>query len=63
MAEGLNRVMLIGNLGADPELKYTQNGQGVLRLRLADGMPIAVISKPASGQCSQWNECQPGPGP
>ena len=35
MAEGLNRVMLIGNLGADPELKYTQNGQAVLRLRLA----------------------------
>jgi single-strand DNA-binding protein len=27
--------MLIGNLGADPELKYTQNGQAVLRLRLA----------------------------
>ena len=35
MAEGLNRVTLIGNLGADPELKYTQNGQAVLRLRLA----------------------------
>ena len=35
MAEGLNRVILIGNLGADPELKFTQNGQGVLRLRLA----------------------------
>ncbi|MDH4281388.1 MAG: single-stranded DNA-binding protein [Myxococcales bacterium] len=35
MSEGLNRVMLIGNLGADPELKYTQNGQAVLRLRLA----------------------------
>ncbi|MGB5366912.1 MAG: single-stranded DNA-binding protein [Polyangiales bacterium] len=35
MAEGLNRVTLIGNLGADPELKYTQSGQGVLRLRLA----------------------------
>ena len=35
MAEGLNRVMLIGNLGTDPELKYTQNGQAVLRLRLA----------------------------
>ena len=35
MAEGLNRVILIGNLGADPELKYTQNGQAVLRLRLA----------------------------
>lgn len=35
MAEGLNRVTLIGNLGTDPELKYTQNGQAVLRLRLA----------------------------
>jgi len=35
MAEGLNRVTLIGNLGTDPELKYIQNGQAVLRLRLA----------------------------
>ena len=35
MAEGLNKVILIGNLGADPELKYTQGGQAMLRLRLA----------------------------
>ena len=35
MAEGLNRVILIGNLGTDPELKFTQGGQAVLRLRLA----------------------------
>lgn len=35
MAEGLNRVMLLGNLGADPELKMTQSGQAVLKLRLA----------------------------
>ena len=35
MAEGLNKVMLIGNLGADPEIKYTQGGQAVLKLRLA----------------------------
>ena len=34
MAEGLNRVMLLGNLGADPELKNA-GGQAVLRLRLA----------------------------
>lgn len=34
-AEGLNKVMLIGNLGLDPELKYTHGGQAVLRLRLA----------------------------
>ncbi len=35
MAEGLNRVMLIGNLGQDPELKYTQGGQAMLKMRLA----------------------------
>jgi single-strand DNA-binding protein len=35
MADGLNRVMLFGNLGADPELRFTQAGQAVLNLRLA----------------------------
>jgi single-strand DNA-binding protein len=35
MAEGLNRVMLLGNLGADPELKMTSGGQSVLKMRLA----------------------------
>lgn len=35
MAEGLNRVMLLGNLGQDPDLRFTQGGQAVLNLRLA----------------------------
>lgn len=35
MADGLNRVHLLGNLGADPELKMTNNGQSVLKMRLA----------------------------
>lgn len=35
MADGLNRVMLLGNLGADPELRVTQSGQAVLNMRLA----------------------------
>src|SRR5215813_9810059 len=35
MAEGLNRVMLLGNLGADPELRFTQGGQAVLNMRIA----------------------------
>lgn len=32
---GLNRVTLLGNLGADPELRFIQGGQSVLNLRLA----------------------------
>jgi single-strand DNA-binding protein len=35
MSEGLNKVMLLGNLGADPELRMTGGGQAVLKLRLA----------------------------
>lgn len=35
MAEGLNRVILIGNLGQDPELRFTQSQQGVLSIRMA----------------------------
>jgi single-strand DNA-binding protein len=35
MADGLNKVMLLGNLGADPELKVTQGGAAVLKMRLA----------------------------
>ena len=32
---GVNKVILIGNLGRDPELRYTQNGQAVVNFSLA----------------------------
>ncbi len=32
---GLNKVMLIGNLGTDPEMRYTANGSAVTSFRLA----------------------------
>lgn len=32
---GLNKVTLIGNLGADPERRMTQNGQVIANLRIA----------------------------
>jgi len=35
MADGLNKVLLFGNLGADPELRVTPSGQSVLNLRMA----------------------------
>src|SRR5699024_6025039 len=35
MANGVNRVIIIGNLGADPEVRYTQSGSAVTNLRLA----------------------------
>jgi single-strand DNA-binding protein len=35
MSDGMNRVILLGNLGADPELRYTTAGVAVLNVRLA----------------------------
>jgi single-strand DNA-binding protein len=35
MNDGMNRVILLGNLGADPELRYTTSGVAVLSIRLA----------------------------
>ena len=31
----VNKVIVLGNLGADPELRYTQSGSAVCNLRLA----------------------------
>ena len=35
MARSVNKAMLIGNLGQDPELRYTGNGTAVCNMRLA----------------------------
>jgi single-strand DNA-binding protein len=35
MAKGVNRVILIGNLGRDPETRYTQSGSAVTNFSLA----------------------------
>ncbi|WP_267256271.1 single-stranded DNA-binding protein [Coxiella endosymbiont of Ornithodoros maritimus] len=35
MARGVNKVILIGNLGQDPEVRYTPNGNAVASVTLA----------------------------
>lgn len=35
MSNGVNKVFFGGNLGADPELRVTQGGQSVLKMRIA----------------------------
>lgn len=49
MARGVNKVILLGNLGADPEMKYTPNGTAVCNLRIA-------TSESFKGQDGQWQE-------
>ncbi len=65
----LNRLMLIGNVGTDPEMRYTPNGKAVTTFRLAvtrrfngqDGERqddtewfTAVTWNALAEQCSQW---------
>lgn len=49
MARGVNKVIILGNLGADPEMKYTANGTAVCNLRIA-------TSEAFKGQDGQWQE-------
>lgn len=35
MAQGVNKVILVGHLGADPDMRYTPSGHGVCELRVA----------------------------
>jgi single-strand DNA-binding protein len=35
MSRGINKVILVGNLGADPETRYMPSGSAVTNLRLA----------------------------
>lgn len=55
MAEGLNRVHLIGNLVADSELKHIQSGESVLNFR------VACTERYKSGEewkeSTEWVDC------
>jgi single-strand DNA-binding protein len=45
----LNKMMIIGNLGADPELRYTPSGKAVANLRVA-------VNDRFRGQDGEWQE-------
>lgn len=35
MARGINKVILVGNLGADPDTRYTAGGSAITKIRIA----------------------------
>ena len=40
----MNKILVIGNAGTDPEMRYTPNGNAVTSFRLADTLPRMVSS-------------------
>ena len=56
MSSGLNKVLLIGNLAADSELKITQGGTSVLKFRI--GCTDHYIDKAGAKQeKTEWVSC------
>lgn len=54
MARGVNKAILVGNLGNDPETKYTQGGMAVTRISLA----TSSVRKDKEGnavESTQWH--------
>jgi single-strand DNA-binding protein len=49
MARGVNKVILVGNLGKDPELKYTPQGTAVAKFSLA-------TSEKYKDKAGEWQE-------
>ncbi len=45
----INKVILVGNLGADPEMRYTQSGTAVANFRIA-------TSERYKDQSGEWQE-------
>ncbi|WP_414487016.1 single-stranded DNA-binding protein [Stenotrophomonas maltophilia] len=52
MARGVNKVILVGNLGNDPDVKYTQGGMAITRISLA----TTIVRKDKDGNQQERTE-------
>src|ERR1700754_256615 len=55
MARGVNKVILIGNLGADPETRYTGSGTAITPLRLATSESWTDKSSGEKQERTEWH--------
>lgn len=55
MARGVNKVILVGNLGADPETRYTASGQAVTTFRIATSETWKDKSTGEAQERTEWH--------
>ncbi|VAW80644.1 Single-stranded DNA-binding protein [hydrothermal vent metagenome] len=55
MARGVNKVILVGNLGADPEVKYMPNGNAVANVTLATSESWKDKQSGESKEKTEWH--------
>ncbi len=57
MSRSLNKVMLIGNLGADPEIRTTSNGSKVAQFSLATSRSWGGQAGSEKQEKTEWHKC------
>jgi single-strand DNA-binding protein len=55
MAGSVNKVILVGNLGADPEVRHTQDGRSVVNLRVATSESWRDKSSGERKEKTEWH--------
>lgn len=55
MARGVNKVILVGNLGRDPEVKYAQNGSAVTKFSVATSESWRDKSSGENQERTEWH--------
>jgi single-strand DNA-binding protein len=56
MARGVNKVILVGNLGRDPEMRYTPNGLAVANITVATSESWKDKQSGESQEKTEWHK-------
>lgn len=56
MARGINKVILIGNLGRDPETRYAQNGSAVTKFSVATSESWRDRTSGEQQERTEWHD-------
>ena len=54
MPGGVNKVILVGHLGADPDMRYTPSGQGVCEMRIATSRELERQER-SNAERTEWH--------
>ena len=57
MSKGVNKVILIGNLGKDPETRYMPNGQAVTSFSIATSEIWKDKTTGEQKESTEWHNC------
>ena len=56
MARGINKVILVGNLGADPDTRYTASGSAVCNVRIATSETWKDKQSGENQERTEWHQ-------